>query len=104
MKTSQKVLDLVAEYQADPNCRPDLWFNDLIRTNEATKEEVEECLDIVMFESYKKIYSVNLTEEQHEIRLDELLTVDRRFSGTERERNAKIKALKYLSSKTFPVS
>lgn len=48
MKPSQKVLDLVAEYQADPNCRPDLWFNDLIRTNEATKEEVKQCIDIVI--------------------------------------------------------
>lgn len=53
MKPSQKVLDLVAEYKADPNCRAELWFNDLIRTNEATEEEVKQCLAIVRSKAKK---------------------------------------------------
>jgi hypothetical protein len=97
MKTSQKVLDHVAEYEADRNCPADLWFNDLVRTNDLTKEEAAECMNIVLTNTYQRVYSTNMTEEQREARLKELTTWDKPRFTNDIEHTAKVRALKNLS-------
>lgn len=99
MKPSQKVLEHVAEFEADRNCPADLWFNDLVRTNDLTKEEATECLSIVMVNTYKRVYSTTMNEPQREIRLKELTTWDKPRMGISQdiEHAAKIQALKILS-------
>lgn len=97
MKTSQKILDHVAEYEADRNCPANDWFNDLVRTGDLTKVEADECSFIVLTNTYKKVYSTNLKEYQREDRLRQLLTWDKPRFTNDIEHAAKVQALKDLS-------
>lgn len=97
MKPSQKVLDHVAEFEADRNCPANDWFNDLVRTNDLTKEEANDCMNIVLTNTYQRAYSTNMTESQREVRLKELTTWDKPRFTNDIEHAAKVRALKNLS-------
>lgn len=97
MKTTiNKVLDLVAEYLADRNCRADLWIKDCLKNGEVTKEEADEFLLTVLTTTWQEAYSMR-TRSERALRLDELLTWDKPRAGNELEHAAKVKALQNLS-------
>lgn len=91
-----KVLDLVAEYQADPNCRADLWINDCLSHNEVTKDEANEFLMLVLINTWTRAFK-KYSESARVERLRELLTWDKARPGGELEHTAKIKALQNLT-------
>jgi hypothetical protein len=95
--TSQNVLNLVAEYLADPNCRAELWIADCFTKGEVTKDERDEFLLIVLTTTWQRAFE-KFTRRDREIRLRELTTWDRPRSGNELEHAAKVRALENLTS------
>lgn len=96
MKTNN-VLELVAEYQADPNCRADLWINDCLQNGEVTKDERNEFLLVVMINTWQRAFS-KYSHADRVTRLRELLTWDKPRQDNDIEHTAKIKALQNLTT------
>lgn len=89
---TKNVLNLVGEYLADPNCRPELWIGDCLKNNEVTTEERDEFLLMVLTTTWQLAFQ-KFTPSQRIERLRELLTWDRPRAGNEFEHAAKVSAL-----------
>lgn len=92
-----RVSNLVAEYEADPNCRADLWISDCLQKGEVTKEERDEFLMTVLTNTWQRAFA-RYSHIDREARLRELLTWDKPCNGNDIEHTAKVKALQNLQS------
>jgi len=91
-----KVLNLVAEYEADRNCRADLWISDCLNKGEVTVQESNEFLFIVLTNTWQRSFDSQMNINEQESRLRELLSWDKPRNGNEIEHAAKVKALQNL--------